>query len=149
MKFPSHNSKNRSIVSLLSAILIATSIFGCLEEFDNLPQTKNDTNVSDTGNADTQTRDVSEGVDDADAHVESTCNPGCKDTDYCFLGVCHTPPMLALGASHSCALSSGVVQCWGNNTSGQTGTNDANETSVHFNPSLVVFESAELSILDD
>lgn len=39
-------------------------------------------------------------------------------------GIDGTPKALALGAQHSCALTSSGVACWGSNTDGQLGTGD-------------------------
>lgn len=141
-----HISKNRSI-SMLCAILLTTSLFACREEFDNRPSDAVDTGITDTGNSDVA-EDVTEDAENSDIIEDTgkTCTTACGDNQYCFEGTCYTPPMLALGTSHSCALSEGTVKCWGSNKSGQLGADYDPSKPVRSTPTTVNLDGVPTSI---
>ncbi len=157
MKAP-HNtfsttSKTRSISSFLFAICITTNLVGCLQDFNNLlPET------SDTGFVDTEsvkTEDITEDTEDTDdvktEDVSEDPNPTCGTTtctgdDYCFEGKCYTPPVLALGSEHSCAMLNNTVKCWGSNKLGQLGSDYSKDVETRAQPQEVEFTATPLAI---
>ncbi len=139
----------RTTAILFFAILLSANLSGCLNEYDNTPKNDEDTSLPDTGNRlDTDILDSEDAANDADTSeiIDKTCVDGCADTQYCFEGICYTPPMLALGSEHSCTLYKETIHCWGSNTSGQVGTDDADDFEVHPTPQHVEIDGTPTKI---
>ncbi len=131
---------------ILLATLSVANLAGCLQEFDNRPTDTgytddtntrvDDTNVDDTTRTDAD--DDANSSDDA-GDAGNTCATVCQKHQHCNdNGECVREPILALGASHTCALlPNRDVKCWGNNMDGQLGVGDSDLATPRTTPQLV------------
>ncbi len=136
----------QTTASVLLSLLLSASLSGCLNDFDNTPTAGGDTATI----IDEEVHNTIDPVDDVDvapdAAIEKTCKRGCDDNDYCFDGDCYTPPMLAMGSSHTCALTDATIKCWGDNRIGQLGTNDTKTNPQTHTPTAVNISEPPVSV---
>ena len=110
---------------VLFAGILATSLLGCNEEYDN---TDRDAGyVADTAQDTNLTQDTDTSQEDS-GDTQETCSDPCTDDQICIETQCVTLATLALGRAHTCALlPANKIKCWGANNVAQLGQGEADE----------------------